>query len=207
MHVCRRWRQVIVASLPSPSLTSLHICTPVRKYLCRWLTTFPIAINYNISNGITPDEDDDNIFAAFEHSNRVYLLNLRLTLVLSSEWTFYGIGAIFTSTWTICRSHQRHGSYWPAILSFSVFPEFHRLVTFHLRWWLHARLRWLGSHIFTLNSNLIPSLINLIQLLQRLGLSFALWHHSSVDFQVSQIFEFILEFIDHSEDPQLTCST
>ena len=207
MHVCRRWRQVIVASLLSPSLTSLHICTPVRKYLCRWPTTFPIAINYNISNGITPDEDDDNIFAAFEHSNHVYLLNLRLTLVLSSEWTFYGISAIFTSTWTICHSHQRHGSYRPAILSFSVFPEFHRLVTFHLRWWLHARLWWLGSHIFTLNSNLIPSLINLIQLLQRLGLFFALWHHSSVDFQVSQIFEFILEFIDHSEDPQLTCST
>ena len=98
MHVCRRWRQVIVASLPSPSPTSLHICTPVRKYLRRWPNTFPIAIDYNISNSITPDEDDDNIFAAFEHSNRVYLLNLRLTLVLSSEWTFYGIGAIFTST-------------------------------------------------------------------------------------------------------------
>ena len=57
-----------------------------------------IAIDYNISNGITPDEDNDNIFAAFEHSNCVYLLNLHLTLVLSSEWTFYGIGAIFTST-------------------------------------------------------------------------------------------------------------
>ena len=34
-----------------------------------------------------------------------------------------------------------------------------------------------------------------------------LWHHSSVDFQDSQIFEFILEFIDRSEDPQPTCST
>ncbi len=79
VHVCRRWRQII---LESPHRLNLRILctygTPVRKDLGIW-PTLPIVIDYRYSgNNITPN-DEDNVIAALEHPNRVCHLGLDIT--------------------------------------------------------------------------------------------------------------------------------
>ncbi|KAH9171380.1 hypothetical protein EDB89DRAFT_1972326 [Lactarius sanguifluus] len=79
VHVCRRWRQIV---LESPRRLNLRILctygTPVRKNLGIW-PILPIVIDYRSSgNGITPN-DEDNVIAALEHPDRVCRLGLDVT--------------------------------------------------------------------------------------------------------------------------------
>lgn len=83
VHVCRRWRQIVFAS---PLRLDLQlICThgtPVRKNLHCW-PAFPIVIDYHVywnpgsDKGFLPN-DEDNLIAALEHSDRVRSIKLTL---------------------------------------------------------------------------------------------------------------------------------
>ncbi len=77
VHVCQRWRQLIFASPHTLKLQLLCSCnTPVRKKLDSW-PQIPIAINDKIGYELTPTQED-NLLAAFEHSNHIYSVTLRL---------------------------------------------------------------------------------------------------------------------------------
>ena len=77
-RVCRRWRQIIFASP-----LRLHIqlrCkrgTPVKILLRSWPASFPIAIDFH--DALSRRVDEDNVFAALKHSNRVCYLVLYIT--------------------------------------------------------------------------------------------------------------------------------
>jgi hypothetical protein len=72
VHVCQRWRYLILAS---PSRLDLKlVCspgTPVRKTLGS-LAAFPIIVNYD---RVAP-KDEDNVIAALEHPDRVRRIGL-----------------------------------------------------------------------------------------------------------------------------------
>ncbi|KAI9437227.1 hypothetical protein H4582DRAFT_2153394, partial [Lactarius indigo] len=78
VHVCRRWRQLVFGS---PRRLDLQLLctrgTPVRENLGCW-PPFPIAIHYNRDDGLTP-YDEDGLFAALEHPDRVSHVDLCLT--------------------------------------------------------------------------------------------------------------------------------
>ena len=89
--VCGRWHQLIISS---PRRLHLYLrCarrTPVRKNLGLW-PTFPIIIDYvDYPNHNTqkcppsPDEEED-IFAALEHPDRISCLKLPVTKLLSEK--------------------------------------------------------------------------------------------------------------------------
>jgi hypothetical protein len=81
VHVCRRWRHIIFAS---PRRLDLHLfCTygtSVRKNLSYW-PAFPIIVDYypywdfGSDKSIVPD-NDDNVIAALEHSDRVHCVEI-----------------------------------------------------------------------------------------------------------------------------------
>ncbi|KAH9008417.1 hypothetical protein EDB83DRAFT_2681314 [Lactarius deliciosus] len=83
VHVCRRWREII---LESPLRLDLQLfCTngtPVRKGLGYWPPTIPIVIGHGYNStyikGLTP-EDEDNVFAALEQRHRVRHIRLSVT--------------------------------------------------------------------------------------------------------------------------------
>ena len=81
VHVCRRWRQIVFAS-PLRLHLYLHCAffrasgPDVRKFLGCW-PAFPISVDYTRRKGFTPD-DEDNVLAALEHSDRVGILCLHL---------------------------------------------------------------------------------------------------------------------------------
>ncbi|KAH9166383.1 hypothetical protein EDB89DRAFT_219733 [Lactarius sanguifluus] len=77
VHVCRRWRQIV---LGSPRRLDLQLLcthgTPVRTDLGS-LPPFPLAIVYGHLQGLT-SYDKDNLFAALEHLDRICHVNLSL---------------------------------------------------------------------------------------------------------------------------------
>ena len=83
-YVCRRWRQVISSS---PAGLRLRIyCThgtPVSKIL-EYSPPFPFIINYGGPPMLSPPapEDDDNIIAVLQQSDRVNSISLTLTTTL-----------------------------------------------------------------------------------------------------------------------------
>ncbi|KAH9164804.1 hypothetical protein EDB89DRAFT_387353 [Lactarius sanguifluus] len=84
VHVCQRWRQLV---LGSPRRLDLQLpCTygtPMRENLGCW-PPFPIAIHYNRNDALTPD-DEDSVFAALEHPDRVRYVDHCLTGPRSRE--------------------------------------------------------------------------------------------------------------------------
>ena len=80
-HICRRWQQVIMKS-PLGLRLRLYCTygTPVLKTLDCW-PPLPLVINYGGSPMLSPPdpEDEDNIIAAFEQSDRVKSISLTLT--------------------------------------------------------------------------------------------------------------------------------
>ena len=76
IHVCRRWRQII---LESPRRLNLQIlCTHenrFKKSLSIW-PDFPIAIKYRSPFGLTSPIDQDDVIAALEHPNRVIRIEI-----------------------------------------------------------------------------------------------------------------------------------
>ena len=78
VHVCRRWRQIVFTY---PHRLNLRILcthrTPVRKNLDIW-PAFPIIVDYGDLKSIVPYDEDD-LFAALEHFDRVCSINLRIT--------------------------------------------------------------------------------------------------------------------------------
>ncbi|KAH9164803.1 hypothetical protein EDB89DRAFT_2077549 [Lactarius sanguifluus] len=83
VHVCQRWRQLVYGS---PRRLDLQLLcthgTPVRKNLGYW-PPLPIAIHYNCNDVLTPN--DDGLFAALEHPDRVRYVDLCLTGPRSRE--------------------------------------------------------------------------------------------------------------------------
>ncbi|KAH9077555.1 hypothetical protein EDB83DRAFT_2548618, partial [Lactarius deliciosus] len=81
VHICRRWRRIVFASQQT-----LHLrifCTygtPVLKTLLCW-PTLPIIVRYGGTLELAPPahEDEDNIMAALEQSDRVSSINLTAT--------------------------------------------------------------------------------------------------------------------------------
>ena len=80
-HVCQKWRRLI---LTSPLGLRLRLyCTygtPVLQIL-RYLPPFPVVVNYG---GVPPlpslaPEDEDNIMAALEHTDRVCSINVTIS--------------------------------------------------------------------------------------------------------------------------------
>ncbi|KAF8267680.1 hypothetical protein EI94DRAFT_1801393 [Lactarius quietus] len=76
-HVCRTWRQVVFGS---PCRLDLQLLcthgTPVRKNLGFW-PPLPLIMNYGYDRRLTSD-DEDNLFAALEHIDRICHVYLRL---------------------------------------------------------------------------------------------------------------------------------
>ena len=75
VHVCRLWRQIIVAS---PLRLRLHLrCTnntPVRQHLDVW-PPLPLIIDYDLVTSQVPNPED-NLLAALEHPDRVVVFDL-----------------------------------------------------------------------------------------------------------------------------------
>src|SRR6266702_2016642 len=80
-HVCRSWRQIIFTS-PLGLHLRLHCTygTPVLKNLDCW-PPLPLVVNYGGFPMHPPraPEDEDNIMAALEQSDRVYSINLTVS--------------------------------------------------------------------------------------------------------------------------------
>ena len=84
VHICRRWRRVIFTAR-----RILHLrlfCThgtPVLKYLDCW-PTIPIVIQYGGSSELVPlaPEDEENILAALNQSDRISSIHLTVTNLL-----------------------------------------------------------------------------------------------------------------------------
>jgi hypothetical protein len=87
VHVCRRWRQIVLVSPRRLDLTLFCTYgTPVRKNL-GWLPPFPIVMDYLTFSGLrgsTPDYEDD-IIAALERPGRVRSIKLVVTSSLLGE--------------------------------------------------------------------------------------------------------------------------
>ncbi len=81
MHICRRWRRIVFVSQ-----RALHLrlfCThgtPVQKTLGYW-PALPIVVQYGGSLALDPPapEDEDNVVAALEQSDRVSSISLTVT--------------------------------------------------------------------------------------------------------------------------------
>ena len=80
-HVCQTWRQIIFAS-PRSLCLRLHCTygTPVVKNLDLW-PPLPLVVNYGGFPTLPPPspEDEDNIMAALEHSDRVCSISLTVS--------------------------------------------------------------------------------------------------------------------------------
>ncbi|KAH9178374.1 hypothetical protein EDB89DRAFT_1170790 [Lactarius sanguifluus] len=80
-HVCRSWRQIIFAS-PLGLQLRLYCTygTPILKNLASW-PSLPLALDYVGSPMLRPPspEDEDNIMAAVEQSDRVCSINLTVS--------------------------------------------------------------------------------------------------------------------------------
>src|SRR6266404_825051 len=78
VHVCQRWRQLIFTS---PYHLNLQLLctdkTPARKKLDCW-PQIPITIDVNNLTNLSPAQED-NLFTALEHSDRVCSITLSLT--------------------------------------------------------------------------------------------------------------------------------
>jgi hypothetical protein len=86
-HVCRTWRQIIFAS-PRSLRLQLHCTyrTPVLKNLDCW-PPLPLVVNYGGFPSLPPPslEDEDNIMAALEQSDRVCSINLTVSRSLQKK--------------------------------------------------------------------------------------------------------------------------
>ena len=88
MHVCQRWRRII---LSSPRRLDLHLScsygTPVRKNLVFWPVGLPLTVDYpgrlhpDYGLNLAPDDEYDIAFA-LEHSSRVHRINIHATISL-----------------------------------------------------------------------------------------------------------------------------
>ena len=79
VHVCRRWRQLVLGSPGRFNL--LIVCThgsPLREILDCW-PPFPIVIRFDEYYRTLTLVDEDSIFAALEHRDRVRQIDLCLT--------------------------------------------------------------------------------------------------------------------------------
>ncbi|KAH9059961.1 hypothetical protein EDB87DRAFT_680662 [Lactarius vividus] len=81
VHICRKWRRIVFAS--SQALHLRLFCTqgsPFLKALDYW-PSLPIVVEYGGSLELDPPapEDDDNIMAALERSDRISSISLTLT--------------------------------------------------------------------------------------------------------------------------------
>ena len=77
VHVCQRWRSV---TFTSPRQLGLYLAcshkTPVRKDLGFWPVTLPLSIDYSFFFDPTTPDEEDNIVAALEHTNRVHNIDI-----------------------------------------------------------------------------------------------------------------------------------
>jgi hypothetical protein len=84
VHVCQRWRRLVFGS---PRRLELQLpCTrgtPVKQILGCW-PPLPVTISFSDINGFTPD-DEDSLFAALKHPDRVRQVDLKLRDPLLSK--------------------------------------------------------------------------------------------------------------------------
>jgi hypothetical protein len=110
VHVCRRWRQIIFA-LPLRLHIHLHCTfirgTDVRKFLGCW-PAFPISVDYTSGKGFTPD-DEENVLAALEHSDRVGLLFLRFRASQLER-----LATVIQKPFPVLKKLRISGKSWPA---------------------------------------------------------------------------------------------
>jgi hypothetical protein len=78
-HVCQKWRQIIFES-PLGLRLRLHCTygTPVMKTLGYW-PPFPLVVNYGAIHRPPAPEDEDNIMAALEHTDRVRSISFTIS--------------------------------------------------------------------------------------------------------------------------------
>ena len=94
VHVCQIWRRIIFTS---PRTLYLRlICkhgTPVLKTLSCW-PALPITVQYGGSPTLEPPscEDEENVMAALEQSDRVSSISLTITSSLLAKFQFFPIG-------------------------------------------------------------------------------------------------------------------
>jgi hypothetical protein len=78
-HICQKWRQIIFES-PLGLRLRLHCTygTPVTKTLGYW-PLFPLVVNYGEIHRPPAPEDEDNIMAALEHTDRVRSISFTIS--------------------------------------------------------------------------------------------------------------------------------
>ena len=84
-HICQKWRQIIFES-PLGLRLRLHCTygTPVLKTLGYW-PLFPLVVNYGeIQRPPTP-EDEDNVMAALEHTDRICSISFTVSSSLLNK--------------------------------------------------------------------------------------------------------------------------
>src|SRR6266702_6066951 len=86
-HVCRRWRRIVFTS--HLGLDLRLYCTygmPVLRTLDYW-PALPIIVQYGVSPTLEPPapEDEDNIVAALQHSDRVSSIGRTITTSLLEQ--------------------------------------------------------------------------------------------------------------------------
>ena len=110
VHVCQRWRQVI---FDSPLRLGIHLrCTDkidVKKLLGCW-PAFPITVSYSRGKGIDP-EDEDNLLAALEHSDRVHHINLHI-----QEKQLAKLGTVIQEPFPMLTQLQLTRKSWPQLV-------------------------------------------------------------------------------------------
>ena len=88
MHTCRKWRDIVFAC--QGALRLRLFCThgtPVQKTLHFWPATLPIVVEYGGLPTLDPPvpEDEDNIIAALNQSDRVISISLTVTSSLMEK--------------------------------------------------------------------------------------------------------------------------
>ncbi|KAH9037714.1 hypothetical protein EDB84DRAFT_1129828 [Lactarius hengduanensis] len=86
VHVCQRWRRIVLAS---PRRLDLYLScsygTRVRRNLGSWPVTLPLAINYADSLSRLTPRDEDSIIFALKRTSRVHRIDIHVPGLLSRK--------------------------------------------------------------------------------------------------------------------------
>ncbi|KAH8978491.1 hypothetical protein EDB92DRAFT_1273207 [Lactarius akahatsu] len=86
VHVCQRWRRIVLAS---PRRLDLYLScsygTPVRRILGSWPVTLPLAIDYTDSLSRLTHRDEDSIIFALRRTSRVHRIDIHVPGPLSKK--------------------------------------------------------------------------------------------------------------------------
>ncbi|KAH9018086.1 hypothetical protein EDB84DRAFT_1581626, partial [Lactarius hengduanensis] len=130
VHICRKWRRIVFASSQALRLRLFYTHgSPFLKALNHW-PSLPIVVEYGGSLELDPPapEDDDNIMAALEQSDRVSSISLTVTYSLLKK--LYAIESPFSELEHLVLLSRDED--WQQLTLPSIFGRSTRLRSLHL---------------------------------------------------------------------------